>query len=228
MFSGVVLLLKERLARIKPELVFKKAAEAGQPGARTTNFDETLTRLKINGVIIDPTKLAVLCEIRKLRNEIEHYKMELTLTRTKEVIGELAAFICTFCEDELQFDVSANLSHRVLPRIWSLKEIRDRFMADVMMSAVADAEADRAYFKALEDKYAAISAEELRAIAQALQGEALKRLECSACCENSVLLLEVGACENPTCRKTYRLKSCPSCMDVILSTNQYCKLCRGD
>src|SRR5258708_39610590 len=171
MSSGVVLLLKERLARIKPGLIFVDPTQLGRAGAKTTNYHQTIHRLKQYGVTIQPTRQAILDEIRDLRNGIEHYEIELTLARTKEVIGELSAFAFLFCEDELHCDVTANLSHRALSRFYALKEVGDRLMADAMESAAVDVESDRAYFRAFEDRYAAMSDTELAACVASLERE---------------------------------------------------------
>ena len=73
-FSGLLLVLKERLARVRPSLVFANEAKAGQAGAKTTDYHTTIARLEAHGISIDPAKRAALDEIRDLRNAIEHYR----------------------------------------------------------------------------------------------------------------------------------------------------------
>src|ERR1700676_674834 len=146
-FSGMLLLLKERLARIRPSLVFKCEAKAGTLGAKTTDYHTTLGRLEENGIRIDPTKRLVLDEIQTLRNAMEHYRFELTLARSEEIIGELVSFVYGFCRDELNVRIDDRLSSKVLHHFYRLKEVGDRIERDIDESARADAEADEEYFR---------------------------------------------------------------------------------
>lgn len=229
LYSGMLLLLKERLARIRPSLVFEDESQCGMPGAKTTSYHETIRRLEVNRVMIDPRKRIILDEIRDTRNAIEHYEVHLTLGRTKEIIGELTAFIFIFCLDELHFNVDARLSGRTLARFYNLKEIGDRLYEEAINSANADAEADDVYFKAFEDKYAAMTIEELMAFIDVERGrteEPIQCIECPTCCETTLFLLEVGICTNPQCRVTHRLGFCHYCQGVAFNGEYWCKRCR--
>jgi len=229
LFSGMLLLLKERLARIRPSLVFEDESQCGKPGAQTTSYHKTIKRLEENGVTIDPRKRIILNEIRDLRNAIEHYEVHLTLERTKQVISELTAFIYIFCIDELQFNVDDRLSEQALTRFYNLKEIGDRLYEDAIASANADAEADDAYFQAFEDKYAAMTVDELLAFIDVKPGrmeEAIQYVECPTCCETTLLLLEVGVCINPQCRAVHRLGLCHYCQGIAFDGAYWCERCR--
>jgi hypothetical protein len=229
LFSGMLLLLKERLARIRPALVFEDESQCGLPVAKTTSYHKTIGRLEANGVKSDPRKRIILDEIRDLRNAIEHYEVHLTLERTKQVISELTAFIYIFCLDELKFNVDERLSERALSRFYNLKEIGDVLYEDALASANADAEADDAYFQALEDKYAAMRVDELVAFTDVKRGgaeEAIQCVECPTCRETTLLLLEVGVCTNPQCRALHRLGLCHYCQGIAFNGAYLCERCR--
>ena len=49
----MLLLLKERLARIRPSLVFVSEADAGKTTAKTTNYYQTFRRLEEHGITIE-------------------------------------------------------------------------------------------------------------------------------------------------------------------------------
>jgi hypothetical protein len=229
MFSGVLLLLKERLARVHPSLVFENPAQCGTSGAKTTSYHKTIKRLKENGVKIAPAKRRVLDEIRALRNDIEHYEVNLDLARTKEVIAELAAFVYFFCVDELKFHIDDGLSEVSRARFYELKEIGDRLYEEALASANADAQADDAFFQTIEMKYIAIIPGELLtfvATERGLTPDAVERVECPTCREMTLVLLEVGVCINPNCRATQRLGECHYCHGIAFNGAYHCERCQ--
>jgi len=228
MFSGVLLLLKERLARIRPSLVFVDERQCGRHGAKTINFHQTLARLEQNGVLIDPVKRAVLERVRGIRNDIEHYEISLDLEKTKEVIGELAAFVYFFGLDELQLSIDQQFARPALERFYNLKEIGDRLMKELVESGEAEWAAEEDYFRAFEAKYAAMTPDELLSFAAAEKGltrDSVERVECPYCDEPALVLLEVGACTNPTCRATPRLGICHYCQGVSYGRAYLCRNC---
>ncbi len=229
MFSGALLLLKERLARINPTLVFEEPAKCGKPGAKTADYDKTIGRLEANSVKIKRSQRDILDEIRGLRNDIEHYEVHLDLARAKEVIGELAALVYVFCVDELQFNIDDRLSDPARFRFYDLKEIGDRLLEEALASANADAEADDALFRTIEMKYTAMVPDELLTSVAAERGvtpDALARVECPTCREMTLVLLEIGVCINPNCRATQRLGECHNCQGIAFNGAYYCERCR--
>jgi len=232
-FSGMLLLLKERLARIDPLLVFKRRAEAGQPGAKTTDFDKTFRRLEAQGIRIDPRKLTVLKEIRNLRNAIEHYRFELPLQRSEEVIAEMVSFVYNFCRDQLNVRIDDRLSPKALERFYRLKEIGDRLYEEAERNAIAEAEAEDRYLQEFEskyiDKYSEMSSGELlqhAATVGATTVENVSRFRCPRCDEKTIVFLEVGVCINSDCRATCRLDNCRACFKTMVKSSLgFCDEC---
>ena len=229
MFSGVVLLLKERLARIRPSLVFVKETECGMHGAKTTTFHETIKRLEQNGVKIDPAKRAVLDQVRDLRNDIEHYEFSFDPKHTKEVIAELAAFAYSFSLDELQVRIDERFSRHALERFYNLKEIGDRLMQELIESGEAEWEAEEDYFRNYESMYVAMAPDEvlnLAATERRVPRDFVERIECPDCRESTLVLLEVGVCINPKCRATPRLGECHYCHGLSFGRAYLCERCQ--
>jgi GNAT superfamily N-acetyltransferase len=229
MFSGVLLLLKERLARINLTLVFEEPAKCGKPGAKTTDYDKTIGRLEANSVKIERVQREILDEIRGLRNDIEHYEVHLDLARAKEVIGELAAFVYTFCADELQFNIDERFSDAACLRFYHLKGIGDRLLEEALTTANADAKADDAYLRTFEEKYAAMAPRDVLEMVASGRGvtvDAVECVECPACRETTFVLLEVGVCVNGNCRTTRRIGECHSCQGTAFDGAYYCERCR--
>src|ERR1035438_2157062 len=54
LFSGILLLLKERLRREHPSLIFVDVKDVRKPDAKTVDFDDVITRLEAcAGVVLD-------------------------------------------------------------------------------------------------------------------------------------------------------------------------------
>jgi hypothetical protein len=213
-FSGMLLLLKERLARIRPSLIFVCEADAGKLGAKTTNYHQTFRRLEEHGITIDPAKRAVLDIIQILRNAIEHYHVELSLTECKEVIGEMISFIHGFCIDELNIWIEDKLPEEVLRHFYELEGVTDNINEFMAKDAAAEAEAEERIFREFKHQYAAMSSDELlrhAATAVAVAIEDVPRFRCPRCDEETLLFLEIGVCANPACRATYEIDNCGYC-----------------
>jgi len=231
-FSGMLLLLKERLARIQPSLVFVDKTKAGTPGAKTTNYHQTFDRLAAHGVIIDQAKRDVLDRIQILRNAIEHYNVELSLTESREVIGEMVSFVHGFCIKELNIFIEEKLSGKVIKQFYELEGVIDNMNDFMDKDAAAEAEADERYFRQFEDQYAVMSPDELLLYAATSSGisvEDVPRHWCHACEQKTLLYLEVGACINPDCRATFQLATCQSCFEPTIKYGYFtiCDSCRA-
>jgi len=218
-FSGMLLLLKERLARIRPSLVFVCEAKAGTSAAKTTDYHETFRRLEDNGVVIDPTKRAILDRIRILRNAIEHYNVELSLTESRAVISEMVSFVHGFGINELDIFIEDKLSRKVLDHFYELESVSDNMREFMEKDAAYWAEADEKYLRECKERYAAMSPDELLRHAS-VGGVQLAR--CPRCDGNSLLYFEVGACVNTDCRATFHLDTCQSCYQTTIKSGSFC------
>lgn len=228
MWSGTLLILKECLRRINPDLIFKEPAEAGMAGAKTVDFDQVIRRLKQNGVPIDPAKETTLRTVQKIRNGMEHYELVLDLDQAKAVIGELTGFLYTFCVDHLNVFLEDRLSVAAHERFFELKEVTDKLMDIMSETAAMDAEADDAYFREFAEKYLAMSPEaflELIAAEGGFGDPNVRPLECPACGEDTIALFEVGVCTVSTCRAWFYLDQCNSCYVPVLRGTYVCGLC---
>ncbi|MGD1927823.1 MAG: hypothetical protein ACFB12_02850 [Leptolyngbyaceae cyanobacterium] len=97
LFSGFLLLLKERLFRHVPELIFKgKISEAKKKIAtgkapNTVGLDEALERLEFGPrVVFSEDNLNIIRSIQKTRNEFEHYKVSVN----KHYLWKNVSFFC--------------------------------------------------------------------------------------------------------------------------------------
>jgi hypothetical protein len=119
-FSGVLLILKERLRREHPALIFDKVESVGDDSARTVDFDTVIRRLqKIAKVSLSDAALATLRSAQIKRNRLEHYEVDLDPEEAQQLINELVEFTYSFLRDELDTDLQAAVS----PMAWM--EVRE-------------------------------------------------------------------------------------------------------
>ena len=104
---GVELLLKERLRRVQPALVWEDVDRFPNLDARTVGVDRALARLRsIGGVEISDEDMGLLKSLRRTRNAIEHFEWHTSIQEAKAVVGPALSFALDFANRELQRDLA--------------------------------------------------------------------------------------------------------------------------
>lgn len=102
---GVELLLKERLRRVHPVLIWENVDKFPSLRARTVTVDSALNRLiKIGGLTISNEDCALIQSLRDTRNAIEHYSWSTTKSEAEMIVGQALGLALHFAKDELQHD----------------------------------------------------------------------------------------------------------------------------
>lgn len=102
---GIELLLKERLHRIHPVLIWENVDKFPSLSARTVTFDTALNRLiRIGGLAHLASDVELISSIRDTRNAIEHYVWTTTKKEADYIVGEALGFALHFARDELDYD----------------------------------------------------------------------------------------------------------------------------
>ena len=102
LFSGLVLLLKERLKREHHTLIFREVKDATKPNAKTIDFDEVVSRLEAcAGVVFDDKAKKTLRTAHGIRNLIEHYELTIDVRQAQAIIGDISELAYLFMRDEL-------------------------------------------------------------------------------------------------------------------------------
>lgn len=106
----VELLLKERLHREHPALIWRKVEAYPSLDAQTVTVDEAIARLdSICDVQISDEDRAAINASKRLRNSIQHFRLSVTEKEARVVIGKMLAFILDFSERELQHSIRRDL-----------------------------------------------------------------------------------------------------------------------
>lgn len=117
LFAGFLLLLKERLARYDPKLIFigkpeaidQKLARGEVP--RTVNSHQLLEKLdekRVPFTMFSPDDDVTIKQIRNFRNAFEHYEVQADKTQVWEVLLKFLYIIDDFLVQELGIELEDN------------------------------------------------------------------------------------------------------------------------
>lgn len=110
---GVELLLKEKLRRVHPVLIWENIDKFPNLGARTVTVDTAVSRLaRIGGLKFDPHDVELITALRDTRNAVEHYAWKTTKLEAERVVGEALGFAVYFAKEELGVDFLGYAEHR--------------------------------------------------------------------------------------------------------------------
>ena len=100
------LLLKERLRRINPALIWENIDKYPSLAARTVTVEKAISRLvAIGGVTIEDRDKETLLACRNLRNAIQHFEFEIAEKEAKVILGKVLSFVFSFSSFELNVDL---------------------------------------------------------------------------------------------------------------------------
>ncbi len=106
---GIELLLKERLKRIHPSLIWENVDRYPSIGARTVNAEGALSRLQnIGNVEFTIRDVELLRSLRNTRNSIEHLAWTTTKEEADATVGRALEFSFFFSRSELDHEYMDN------------------------------------------------------------------------------------------------------------------------
>jgi len=218
-FSGTLLVLKERLRRSNPNRIFLENKKDGTLTDKTVNFTQVLDRLKNDaGVQFSPATTALLERAQQQRNAIEHHETALDLREAQKLVESLAEFLDEFLRQELKEALLENVSNHAARELSDLGKISEH-----LHRVQYEAWWKRAKkFKRIGKKRVL----ELKEDQDPFDGDEAQ--ECDACGGYSVLRLEndIGVCTEPDCRELHRVMGCNSCGNLAVADDLgYCDNC---
>lgn len=102
---GVELLLKERLRKVHPVLIWENVDKFPSLSARTVTVDAAINRLiNIGGLEIPESDCKMIRSLRDTRNAIEHYAWSTTKLEADRIVGQALGFAMHFAKDELNYE----------------------------------------------------------------------------------------------------------------------------
>ncbi len=105
--QGVELLLKERLRRVHPSLVWEDVDKYPRLDARTVGVEKAIHRLKsIGAVVLDESDITLIKSLRNTRNAIEHFSWQTTRKEASLIVGQALSFAVDFAQRHLGYDIA--------------------------------------------------------------------------------------------------------------------------
>lgn len=233
LFSGFLLLLKERLSRHIPELIFKgklsdvkdKLQKGKTPN--TVDLDEAIERLEIGPrVEFSPNELKTIRGMQKYRNQFEHYKVEANKYQLWATITDFLGIIDRFLAEELQVNIedsagSFELSQKIqsIESVWerivrqSKKEWKENILTrlEEVKSARANVldELDAEYFNS--------------------EGKVVPFIYCPECGEKTLIAHGeyAGICVNEECLCVHPITDCDRCGEKMIGFSIETNLCES-
>jgi hypothetical protein len=102
---GIELLLKERLRRVHPSLIWENVDRYPSLSARTVTTEGALSRLRtIAGLEVDDADIELLRSLRSTRNAIEHFAWVTTKNKADAIVGCALEFAFHFSRNELDYE----------------------------------------------------------------------------------------------------------------------------
>jgi len=221
LFSGFLLLLKERLSRHLPELIFKgKFTEVKQKVAsgktpNTVDLDEALEKLEIAPkVTFSEDELKVIRNIQEIRNQFEHYKVSTNKHRLWANISKFLELIDNFLVKELQVNIEASSeSLKLQSKIHTIDSIWKRIDEQRRQEWNQDVQIRRKKFKAKRSQVI----KELERAYRSSKGAECSFTVCPDCCEETLITRGEfeGICSNPECDSVNPLTECSRCGEIM-------------
>jgi hypothetical protein len=110
---AIELLLKERLRRLHPSLIWEQVDRYPNLNARTVGSELAASRLQsIGGVEFRRADLDLLRSLRATRNAIEHYAWTTTKPEADAIVGWALEFAFYFAQSELGISYLDYAAHR--------------------------------------------------------------------------------------------------------------------
>lgn len=103
--QSVELLLKERLRRVHWSLIYRNEDKAGSYDAITVSIKEAKKRLAAISITLSEDHDAAVDEIRKTRNRIQHFEVNITFEQVVAQVNAAIQFLISFLHAELDIDI---------------------------------------------------------------------------------------------------------------------------
>jgi hypothetical protein len=129
-YHGIELFLKERLARVHPLLIYRDIDKRVTADSQTIGLKEILVRMENLGIPLAPNQTAILAELQKRRNHIEHHRFDPSADH-QITVGQALKFLLDFLPDHLGIALEdivedTDIYNKVLTAILSYTERVER------------------------------------------------------------------------------------------------------
>lgn len=231
LFSGFLLLLKERLSRHLPELIFrgkigevkKKMAAGNIPN--TVDLDEALERLEIGPRVTFSEKgIEVIRDMQDIRNRFEHYEMSGNKYQLWKTVSEFLDLVDGFLVKELQVNIEQSAATIELrTKIQSIEAIWTRVRQQRADEWEQHAQSQLEKLKPIrEDIVEGLTEEPYLS-----KGDIIPFIFCPECGQETLIAYGefTGICANPDCYSINPIAACDRCGNLMTGFSWNVNLC---
>lgn len=118
--QGVELILKARLFKEHPILIYNNLDSNLTAESSTVNVEKAILRLSNVRVVFKAKERKAIKDVRKIRNRIEHKDCYFQIQETRVILGEALKFIDEFAKKELNLDIREVLDRRTCAQLANL------------------------------------------------------------------------------------------------------------
>jgi hypothetical protein len=233
LFSGYLLLLKERLNRHMPELIYKgKISDIKQKLGKnetpnTIDLDEALERLEIGPrFTFSDNELKTIRRMQAFRNQFEHYEVHADKYELWANVSDFLTLVDKFLINELQINLeysaeSFELGQKIenIDSVWQrVKKRREEDWKEEILRQLENLKISR------EDVL-----EELIMDQRSSKGEIIPFMNCPICNKETLIIHGeyAGICANPECYSVFPLTRCKRCDEITIGHPWEFHLCEA-
>jgi hypothetical protein len=234
LFSGFLLLLKERLSRHLPELIYKgKISEVKekladpkkQKSLNTVDLDEALERLEIGPkVTFSTSEIGIIRSMQRYRNQFEHFKVSENKFELWSVVSDFLAIVDKFLVNELKINIEASAdSMELLEKIESIEIVWKRIKEQKELTWETHiAEKLVEFQEARAQILGEIENKQYRS-----KGDFVPYMICPDCGDETFLISGEyqGICTNEACNGIFPVTQCARCFEPTTGFDWEFKLC---
>lgn len=247
LFSGVELILKARLLETDWTLVFANPDKADEQALRTgdfrsVDFEGAWRRLVERvGLKLDRQVFHRLDSLRKLRNQTQHFQVQIPISRAKALLAQAGSFVIGFLRDHLPAAMNSRVT--VLDRIHEQLRDFEQFVIERLRDIEGDIatagtliECPRCWQTTLvigdyENPICYFCGGEFDAEEMAEESESARAERCPECEQWSAAVQLVGGNDGTMiwfcfrCGMDGEYRLCPRCNNLMAEEAGPCSLC---
>lgn len=234
LFSGFLLLLKERLSRHLPELIYKgKLADVKEKLANpkkqksliTVDLDEALERLEIGPIVTFSTnEIEIIRHMQTYRNQFEHFRVSKNKYELWSVVSDFLEIVDKFLVNELKINIEASADSKELrEKIESIEIVWERIKKQKELAWKTNIAKKFAEFQKTRNQILdEIKDEEYRS-----KGGFVAYMMCPECGDETLLITGEyqGICTNEVCNGVFPITQCARCDGPTTGFDWEFKLC---
>lgn len=233
LFSGFLLLLKERLLRHLPELIYKgklsevkkKLAEKKKEIPNTIDLDEALERLEIGPKVIFSIKeLETIRNMQSFRNQFEHFEISGNKHQLWSIVSDFLIIVDNFLVKELQINIETSAGSReLLNKIQTIETAWQRIQKQ--RKKEWQIEADEKLNEFMGARKTVL--DDFTKEHYASKGYFVPFTLCPNCGSETLIISGEysGICTNPECNSTLPITKCSRCYEPTVGFDWEFNLC---